>query len=69
MPPRKPIDQPFEVAAEEGEVLIDGQEGVALSMTPEAAEETSNRLYDRTAEARGQRIMRPLVPIARGRSF
>jgi hypothetical protein len=59
MSPRKPVDQPFEVAAEEGEVIIESKVGVSLSMTPEAAEETSNRLYDRTAEARGQRIMRP----------
>jgi hypothetical protein len=59
MPARKPTNRPLDVAAEEGEVLIEGPEGIALSMTPEAAEESSNRLYDRTADARGQRIMRP----------
>jgi hypothetical protein len=59
MPARKPTDRPLDVAAEEGEVLIDGPEGTVLSMTPEAAEESSNRLYDCTAKARGQRIMRP----------
>ena len=59
MPARKPTDRPLEVAAEEGEVLIEGPDGIALSMTPEAAEESSNRLYNSTAEARGQRIMRP----------
>ena len=59
MPALQPTNLPLDVAAEEGEVLIEGPEGIALSMTPEAAEESSNRLYERTAEARGQRIMRP----------
>jgi hypothetical protein len=54
MPARPPCDQPIEIVAEGGEVIIDGH-GIALSLTPEAAEETSNRLYDCTAKARGQR--------------
>jgi hypothetical protein len=55
-----PADQTaMDVAAEESEVLIEGPEGIALPMTPEAADESSDRLYDRTGEARGQRIMRP----------
>jgi hypothetical protein len=42
----KPTDRPSRVAAEEGEVLIDGPNGIALSLTPDAAAETSQRLGD-----------------------
>ncbi len=34
----KPLEQPSHVAAEQGEVLVDGPNGIALSLTPEAAE-------------------------------
>ncbi len=40
----KPYDQPSEVSAEDGEVQLDGPDGVAIAFTPEAAEETSQRL-------------------------
>jgi hypothetical protein len=56
MCPPKPHDKPSRVAAEEGEVLIDGPDGIALSFTPEAAEETSQRLLDSAARAIGQKI-------------
>lgn len=36
--------QTTKVGAEDGEVTLDGSYGVAVSMTPEAAEETSDRL-------------------------
>ena len=47
----KPHDRPSDVVAEEGEVLVDGPDGVAVSLTPRAAEETSRRLFDAAAEA------------------
>ena len=47
----KPYDRPSDVVAEEGEVLVDGPDGVAVSLTPRAAEETSRRLFDAAAEA------------------
>jgi hypothetical protein len=56
MCPPKPHDKPSRVAAEEGEVLIDGPNGIALSLTPEAAEETSQRLLDGAVRAAGQKI-------------
>lgn len=59
MPGRKPSEHPMEVSAEEGEVIIEGPPHMVASMTPEAAEESSNRLFECTAEARGQRLMRP----------
>jgi hypothetical protein len=49
-------DQPSEVTAEQGEVMVDGPNGVAVSLTPDAAAETSQRLLFGAAEARGQRI-------------
>ena len=47
----KPHDRPSDVAVEEGEVLVDGPDGVAVSLTPRAAEETSRRLFDAATEA------------------
>ena len=49
-------DEPSHVAAEEGEVIVDGPDGVAVSLTPEAAAETSERLMEGAVEAHGQRI-------------
>jgi hypothetical protein len=48
-------DEATETGAEDGEVTLDGPDGVAISMTPEAARETSDRLMDSAAEAAGQR--------------
>ncbi len=52
----KPLDRPSRIAAEDGEVLVDGPNGIALSLTPEAAEETSQRLLEGAALANGQRV-------------
>ncbi|MDT9600272.1 hypothetical protein [Sphingosinicella rhizophila] len=49
-------DKPSEVGAEDGHVNVDGPDGVAVTMTPEAAAETSHRLLFGAAEARGQQI-------------
>jgi len=53
-----PYDEPSEVTAEEGEVLVNGPDGVAVSLTPEAADETSQRLLYAAAEAKGQQVGR-----------
>lgn len=47
-------DEPSTVTAEHGQVMVDGPDGVAVSLTPEAAAETSDRLLDGAAEAQGQ---------------
>jgi hypothetical protein len=52
----KTWSEPSEVAAEEGEVIVDGPDGVAVSLTPEAALETSDRLLKGGLAARGQQI-------------
>jgi hypothetical protein len=48
-------DDASEVAAKGGEVDVDGPDGVAVSLTPEAALETGHRLIEKGAEAAGQR--------------
>ena len=51
---RKAFDRPSNVSANEGEVVVDGPDGIAYSMTPEAAAETSDRLLEQAARACGQ---------------
>ena len=53
---QEPHDMPSDVDAEEGEVLVDGPGGIAVSLTPEGASETSDRLLFGAAKARGQQI-------------
>jgi hypothetical protein len=52
----KTWDEPSDVGAEEGEVIVDGPDGVAVSLTPDAALETSDRLLKGGLAARGQQI-------------
>jgi hypothetical protein len=40
--------------AEDGVVFLDGPDGVAVSLTPDAAEETGRELIDAAAQARTQ---------------
>lgn len=54
----KPHSTPSDVNAEDGEVVVDGPDGVAVSLTPEAATETSDRLRSASASADGQRKSR-----------
>lgn len=49
-----PRNEPSEVVAEEGEVMMDGPGGYTISFTPEAALETSERLLLGGLEAQGQ---------------
>lgn len=53
---RKAYSEPSNVAAEEGEVVVDGSDGVAVSLTPKAAVETSHRLLVQGVTAQGQRV-------------
>ena len=50
----KPHDTPSDVSAQEGEVLVEGPDGVAVSLTPDAAIETADRLHSAGAQAHGQ---------------
>ncbi len=49
------FDQPSDVDAEDGSVVVKGPDAVDVRMTPEAAEETSDRLLEHAMKARGQR--------------
>lgn len=48
-------DEPSEVDAEEGIVNVKGPDDVDVRLTPDAAEETSERLNTGAMKARGQR--------------
>ena len=56
----KTYDEPSEVAAKDGRVKLDGPDAVDVAMTPEAAEETAERMVDQAVMARGQRIMKQI---------
>ncbi len=46
--------EPSEVDAEQGDVIVEGPDGVAVTLTPDAAEETARRLSAAAAKARSQ---------------
>ena len=48
-------DSASDVKAKDGAVCVKGPDGVDVKLTPEAAEETSNRLVDGAVTASGQR--------------
>jgi hypothetical protein len=50
----KIYDDPSEITAEDGAVTVKGPDAVDVRMTPEAAEETSNRMLEGSMKARGQ---------------
>lgn len=49
-----PEDQPGTTSVEEGIVILDGPDGVAVAMTPAAARETGRRLLAAADEADGR---------------
>jgi hypothetical protein len=54
-------DEPSNVEAKEGAVCVDGPDQVDVKLTPEAAEETSERLTEEAVRARGQRRLDRLL--------
>jgi hypothetical protein len=55
MSPHRPEAKPGVATAEQGLVLLDGPDGTAVAMTPEAAEATGRSLIAAAEEAAGQR--------------
>jgi hypothetical protein len=51
-------DEAAKVTAEDGEVVLDGPDGVDVKLTPEAAEETGDSLLEQAVKARGQRRLK-----------
>lgn len=54
----KTYRDPSDVRAVDGEVEVDGPDAVNVTLTPEAAEETSDRLLKEAARAAGQRRLK-----------
>jgi hypothetical protein len=54
------FDEASDVEAIEGVVDVEGPDDVAVALTPEAAEETSDRLLDKAQKARGQKRLNDL---------
>lgn len=60
------FDEATEIKAVNGEVELDGPDGVDVALTPEAAEETADRMFRASAEAAGQRrLIRDRAGIAK----
>ena len=61
-------NEPSKVTADDGAVAMDGPDAVDVQLSPEAAEETADRLTDEAVMARGQRRLRglPHQPQKRG---
>ncbi len=51
-------DEATKVTAKDGEVILDGPDGVDVKFIPEAAEKTSDELLRGAMEAAGQRLMK-----------
>ena len=54
----KIYSEPSEVSVEDEAVAVKGPDDVSVKMTPDAAEETSDRLLKGAVTARGKRLMR-----------
>lgn len=52
---KQTYNKPSDVVAVDGRVLVDGPDHVDIALTPEAAEETSDRLATAAIRAVGQR--------------
>ena len=52
------FEEPSEVKAVDGCVEVEGPDEVDIALTPEAAQETSDRLLGQAFKARGQKRMR-----------
>ncbi len=50
-----PLDSSGEASAEDGHVVLDGPDGVAITLTPDAAEATAQNLIEAARKARQQR--------------
>lgn len=51
---REPHDTPTKATAEMGEVMLDGPDGLATSMTPRAARASAKAIHSAADEADGQ---------------
>lgn len=54
----KLYDEATEVTATDGEVFLNGPDGIDVKVTPEAAEQTADNLIEGAVKARGQRRLK-----------
>ena len=59
------FSKPSDVSSEDGQVLVDGPDGVDVALTPEAAEQTADRLIEHAVNAAGQRHFKKSEPSKR----
>ncbi|MEG3180144.1 hypothetical protein [Sphingomonas sp. LT1P40] len=59
---REPFSEPGTASADSGMVILDGPGGVAIAMTPDAAEVTARNLKAAADEARRQPQQMPPIP-------
>lgn len=52
--PTQALSDPGVASAEDGFVVLDGPDGIAVTLTPEAAAETGKRLVKAAEDARNQ---------------
>jgi hypothetical protein len=50
-------EKPGKAFADQGQVMLDGPDGIAVSMTPEAAEGTAHELLRAASDAKAQRAL------------
>lgn len=60
--------EPSSVASEDGLVIVDGPDAVTVTLTPEAAEETGQRLIEKAVDAAGLRHFQKPTGTAQDRS-
>ena len=58
MSDQKVYAEATKVSAKDGDVVLDGPDGIDLKMTPEAARKTSDDLMTESMKANGQRRMK-----------
>lgn len=58
---RSPHNVPTKATAEQGEVMLDGPDGLALSLTPDAARQSADRIAHAAREA-GNQTRKPVDP-------
>lgn len=54
MTDRAVFEEAGRASAESGQVLLDGSDGISISLTPDAAEETARALMEGASRARSQ---------------
>lgn len=61
MASKSPHNVPTKATAEQGEVMLDGPGGLALSLTPDAAQRSADRIA-RAAHEAGNQSPKPVDP-------